>query len=323
MSAQPKAHDSRYMQRQLPLDALRFFEVAARHQSFAAAGLELHVTPAAVAHRVRTLEAGLGVKLLLRSGRGVRLSRLGEMYLKDVQRILSDLTDVNMHLRSRAQAPVLRIVAAEVVTKRWLIPRLAQFKTAHPDIAIRFVLDHREVGVDKRDYDAWIGFTNEIEQTPLAETLFEESLVPVCSPAFLKARGLPRRPHNLREWPLLYNFGWESYWTYWFAHHNAPPPDLTWASGFSLYSMTVQASVHGMGVALGHSAMIAHELECESLTALVEPQAAVPARYVLKIAPSARDNTEVRVFRDWILVQASQMRGANANALIAPAHRPI
>ena len=321
MPAQPKADRSRCRQRLPPLGALRFFEAAARHESFAAAGQELDVTSAAVAHRVRTLEASLGDKLFVRFARGVRLTRPGEAYLKDVQRILSDLRDVTKRHRSRGQVRVLRIVAAEVVAKSWLMPRLAEFKAARPDITIEFEIDDREIGADGRDYDAWIAFTNEVEQTPHAETLFEEALVPVCSPAFLSARGRPRKPHNLREWPLLYNFEWESYWVYWFAHHHAPPPDLTRASGFRLYSMTVQAAVHGMGVALGHSAMIAHELECGLLTALVEPDAAVPAQYALKVAPSARDDSHVRAFRDWVLDQASSMRAANTNALIAPAHR--
>ena len=319
MPAQPKAHGSRCMQHLPPLDALPFFEAAARNESFVAAGQELNVTPTAIAHRVRTLEASLGDKLFVRLARGVRLTRPGEAYLKDVQRILSDLWDVTKRHRSRGQARVLRIVATEVVAKSWLMPRLAEFKAARPDITIEFEIDDREIGADGRDYDAWIAFTNEVEQTPHAETLFEEALVPVCSPAFLSARGPLRKPHHLREWPLLYNFEWESYWAYWFAHHDAPPPDLTRASGFRLYSMTVQAAVHGMGVALGHSAMIAHELERGSLTALVEPDAAVPARYVLKVPPSARNNAEVRAFRDWAMDQASRMRAANTSALTAPA----
>ena len=307
MPARYKAHETRAMQRLPPLEALRFFEVAARHKSFTAAGQELHLTSAAVAHRVRTLEASLGNKLFSRRRRGVRLTRVGVTYRQEVQRILADLLEVTERHRRRARAPILRIVAAEVVANMWLMPRLAQFKAERPEIAIEFEIDDREADADRQDYDVWIAFTNEIERTPNAEPLFEEALVPVCSPAFLKARGQPRSPYSLREWPLLYNFEWESHWAYWFAHHDAPPPDLTQASGFSLYSMAVQAAVYGMGVALGHSEMIAHELERGSLTALLGSQVAVPARYVLSVPPSVRDNSEVQAFRDWILDQASSV----------------
>ena len=64
-----------------PLDCLRFFEAAARHQSFVLAGKELGVTAAAVGHRIRTLEKHLGAELFERRRRSVRLNRRGRVYL--------------------------------------------------------------------------------------------------------------------------------------------------------------------------------------------------------------------------------------------------
>ena len=73
-----------------PLDCLRFFEAAARRESFAKAAGELHVTPSAVAHRVKVLEEHIGGALFERAHRGVRLNGRGKAYLKDVQRILAE-----------------------------------------------------------------------------------------------------------------------------------------------------------------------------------------------------------------------------------------
>ena len=78
------------------------------------------------------------------------------------------------------------------------------------------------------------------EDALLEETLYEEELLPVCSPALLAARGRP----------LLYDLGWDADWSYWFARQGEPTPDLSRASGFRLYSMLVQAAVHGIGAAL-------------------------------------------------------------------------
>ena len=80
-----------------PLDALRFFEAAARHQSFLRAGEELGVTAAAVAHRVRTLENHLGAALFTRRSRSVRLNRRGRAYYAAVRRILADIRDTTVH----------------------------------------------------------------------------------------------------------------------------------------------------------------------------------------------------------------------------------
>ena len=74
-----------------PLDCLRFFEAAARHQSFAQASTELGVTAAAVAHRIRVLEHHLQAALFVRRPRGIRLNRRGRAYFDEVQRILRDI----------------------------------------------------------------------------------------------------------------------------------------------------------------------------------------------------------------------------------------
>ena len=74
-----------------PLDCLRFFDAAARHQSFVRAARELRVTPAAVAHRIRMLESHLGAPLFDRYHRAVRLNDRGRKYHADIVRILDDI----------------------------------------------------------------------------------------------------------------------------------------------------------------------------------------------------------------------------------------
>ena len=287
----------------LPLEAIRFFDAAGRHQSFAKAARELGVTRGAVAHRVRSLERYLGAELFERQSHGLALSERGQAFLVAVQHALSTLDKTAERFRVGAAAGVLRLVAVEAFAELWLMPRLDAFRSAHPEIVIEFetsLSDHHEVNPARREFDVWIAFVAGVPRSVQCEVLFEETLVPVCSPAFLATRGRPERPADLHEWPLLYDLAWDDYWAHWFASRQAGAPDMSRASGYRLYSMMIQAALKGMGVALGHSLLIAPYLESGTLVKLFEPPVAAPARYFLAIAPGSGEKPEARAFLDWI-----------------------
>ena len=295
-----------------PLESLRFFEAAARQQSFARAAAEIGVTPAAVGRRIRMLEKHLDVPLFERRGRRVRLNRRGQAYLKEVQRILAEVHGVSE--RQRRWPRRVRIVSVEAVAEKWLVPRLATFAAAHPGVALEIETNHRGVDPDRRgDFDAWLAYTGETaaprpvtrrEDTLLEETLYEEQLLPVCSPALLAARGRPDGPGDLDGWPLLYDLGWEADWSYWFARQGQPTPDLSRAIGFRLYSMLVQAAASGIGAAIGRPMLIAEELQRRTLVPVFDTQAEAPERCCLITTAPARQRPEVQAFRQWVLREA-------------------
>ena len=178
---------------------------------------------------------------------------------------------------------------------------------AHPDIAIELETNHRGVDPSRRDFDAWLAYTGETsaprpvtrrEDALLEETLYEEELLPVCSPALLAEWGRPRSPGDLDRWPLLYDLGWDTAWSYWFTCQGQPAPDLSRASGFRLYSMLVQAAANGLGVAVGRTMLIARELESGTLVPLFERQAGAPERCCLITTAAARQRPEVEAFRE-------------------------
>ena len=299
------------MQHLPPLESLRFFEAAARHRSFALAGKELGVTPAAVAHRIRTLEQHLDAALFERRPRSVHLNAKGQAYLEEVQRILAELRGVSE--QQRATPRRVRIVSVEAVAEKWLLPRLPSFKAGHPGIAIEIETDHRSIDPTRRDFDAWLAYSGETaaprpvsrhDYTLLEETLYDEVLLPVCSPALIAARDRPRGPGALRHWPLLYDLGWDADWSYWFARQGARAPDLARASGFRLYSMLVQAAESGLGAAIGRPMLIAKELESRSLVPLFDRHKEAPERCCLITTAASRRRPEVQAFREWILGEA-------------------
>ena len=299
------------MQHLPPLDSLRFFEAAARLQSFSSASTELGVTPAAVAHRIRSLEEHLDAPLFLRQKRAIFLNTRGRAYLKEVQRILAEVHGVSERQRRRPRR--VRIVSVEAVAEKWLVPRLTSFKTDHPAIAIEIETNHRGVDPTRHEFDAWLAYTGETaaprplpgrENTLLEETLYEENLLPVCSPALLAARRRPRDAADLHRWPLLYDLGWDADWSYWFSRQGVPTPDLSQAWGFRLYSMLIQAAEHGLGAAVGRRVLIAGELERRTLVPLFARQAEARARCCLITTTASRQRPEVRAFREWILREA-------------------
>ena len=215
--------------------------------------------------------------------------------------------------RQRRWPRRIRIVSGEAVAEKWLVPRLATFKAEHPGVALELETNHRGVEPDRRDFDAWFAYTGETaaprpvtsrEDTLLEETLYEENLLPVCSPALLTARARPDGPADLEDWPLLYDLGWDADWSYWCACQGQSTPDLTHASGFRLYSMLVQAAVHGIGAAIGRAILIGPELRNRTLVPVFDRQAEAPERCCLITTAASRQRPEVQAFREWVLEEA-------------------
>ena len=273
--------------------ALPYFECAGRHESFTRAARELCLSSTAVAHRIKTLEVSLGFRLFDRHSQGVTLTRKGRAYLAEVQETLAELKRTIGRYRSGGETGALKLVAGHAIAERWLMPKLLDFTAVQPKVRFTLEIDDGAVEPGRREFDFWFAFTDEVGDGPIAETLFGESVTPVCSPRFLAERGRPSDPKELRAFPLLYDFAWKRYWALWFECQGLPAPSLGGASGFGRYTLAVAAAVGGMGIALGHSRMIAPELERGTLVEVFKSAVPVPERYVLAIAPGARHRAEV------------------------------
>jgi DNA-binding transcriptional LysR family regulator len=120
-----------------PLNALRAFEAAARHLSFKQAAHELHVTAGAVSQQVRLLEDRLGVQLFERRTRQVVLTSAGETYLAGIRQAFRCLADATAELKPEGVTTLLHIGAHASIGIDGLRTRLARFRKAQPQVAIR------------------------------------------------------------------------------------------------------------------------------------------------------------------------------------------
>src|SRR5689334_18625595 len=117
-----------------PMQALRAFEAAARAGSLTRAAQSLHLTHGAISHQIKALERGLGVRLIERAGRGMRLTDEGEVFASRVRAAFAELESAMNEIIARANPRQLRVSVVPSFAARWLLPRIGRFLAAHPDI---------------------------------------------------------------------------------------------------------------------------------------------------------------------------------------------
>ena len=168
-----------------PAPNLLAFEAVARRRSFALAAAELHLTASAISHQVARLEAHLGVRLFERSAHGVRLSAAGEQYLARVGGALTAIAAATEDLR-QGVGNTLYVHSAPSIASLWLMPRLRAFAQAYPDIALNLSAahTHSDFALGQADIDIRYGVPQWGDL--VVEPLFEERIVPLASPAFIR-----------------------------------------------------------------------------------------------------------------------------------------
>src|SRR3954449_7528509 len=120
-----------------PLNALKAFEAAARHESFTRAADELCVTPGAVSHQVKALEAELGLKLFNRERQRLVITEAGRDYLNVIRDAFDRIGQGTERLQQRQRSGVLALSVSPNFAAKWLVHRLGRFAEAHPEIDLR------------------------------------------------------------------------------------------------------------------------------------------------------------------------------------------
>lgn len=284
-----------------PLHDLSAFEAAARHMSFLKASEELRVTQSAISHRIRSLEDFLGVPLFIRVHRNIALTSHGERYLAEVRHALQQLGQATARLRHDTRAR-LRISVAPALGAKWLVGRLAQFQHANPhiELAVSTSLDIETLRRGESDVGVRYGIGNAQGLTTVK--LFDETLFPVASPAYLESLGGLAQPADLARarllrHPLLH-------WRAWFDAAGLDWPEPVEGPLFEDAVMMYEAAAAGQGVALALRTV--HEGYAES-GRLVKPFGLEvwDRAYHIVLAPEAHARPEVAMFVDWLRADAA------------------
>src|SRR5213083_2117619 len=186
-----------------PLNALKAFEAAARHESFTRAAEELCVTQGAVSHQVKALEAELGLKLFNRERQRLVITEAGRAYLVVVRDAFDRIGDGTERLLQRQRGGALTVTTSPDFAAKWLVHRLGRFAEAHPDIDLRVSATMHQVDFAREEVDLavrhgdgnWAGLD--------VARLCSEQLFPVCAPKLMSGRNRITNAADLLKFPLL------------------------------------------------------------------------------------------------------------------------
>jgi LysR family glycine cleavage system transcriptional activator len=287
--------------RRLPyLNGIRAFEAAARRGSFAGAAAELNVTPAAVSRMVRLLEDRLGVALFRRTANRLASTPAGRTYQLGLTQMFDALASLTDQISAQADSRVLTVGVGPTFAIRWLIPRLAAFRRAAPDIDVRITTggiaapfaEDWTCGVRLGD-GSWPGLT--------ADRLFQADLLPVCAPQVARRLAGPDR---LRGAVLLRVAHAPEDWPSWM---RAAGLARVQARGpvFDYYGQALQAAADGLGVAMGIRPYIDDDLKAGRLVAPFALSVPKGGSWYLIYREARREEPAFAAFRRWILRAAS------------------
>ena len=278
------------------MQALRAFDAAARTGSLTRAAEGLHLTHGAISHQIKALEEELGVKLVERSGRGIRLTDEGERFAARVRGALAELADAVREITDRRNPRQLRLTTMPSFAARWLLPRTARFLKAHPDIDLEIRSSNALVDFRREDVDIAIRYYPRGDWPGLvAEPLMDDYYFPVCSP---KLPRLPKRPADLAKHTLLRAEGEE--WKPWFKAAGLDWPEPARGPLFTDSAHMMQAAVERQGIAIGRSSLMGDDLKNRVLVKLFDVVVPSTRKYWLVYPQRLAGAPKLEAFKAWL-----------------------
>lgn len=293
-----------------PLNALRAFEVAARHLSFRKAAEELHVTPAAISQQIRLLEDRLDCRLFHRLTRSISLTKEGVRLAPAITEAFGHITVAVAELRRGVAGGPLTVSVLPSFAVKWLIPRLARFRERHPEIDVRIAAEDRISDFVTDDVDIAVRFGSGNYPGFYSNGFLTDEVFPVCSPALLPDARRLQSLEELVRLPLLHDrvTGTGEDWTSWLGNNGfqgrVPPGGMT----FSQQDMVLQAAIASQGVALTRTHLVIDDLEAGRLVRPVPHAVQAESAYYLVCPQVALEMPKVVAFRDWVLDEAAKIR---------------
>ncbi len=287
-----------------PLTALRAFDAAARHLSFAKAANELNVTPAALSFQIKSLEEHLGQALFRRLNRAVELTEAGKTLAPGAADGFATLQSAWAATRRLQDNSTLTITAGPALTAKWLAPRLYEFARAHPEIDLRFFATLRNLDLERDEVDVAIRFGYGQDGGLYSVPVRPEWLTPVMTPEL--AEQFPTA-ESLQGAPLIHDDSIDFLdppcdWATWFraVGVNFTP---THGAHFSNADHAIDAAVAGVGVALGRRPMIIKDMMEGRLVTPFKVAIETKARFRFLCLPGAEKRPQIAAFRDWFLAE--------------------
>lgn len=298
-----------------PMNTLRLFEAAARLGSFKQAAEEVHVTPSAVSHGLRTLEHWLGAELFLRDARGLTLTPAGETYASEVHHALKILASATEVFPGRRKATgALSVSVAPTFANRWLLPRLPKFTERYPDISITIDTARRHVDFLTDGFDLAIRMATSSRSSESWTELVAETFVPVCSPELLRKHGPKDEIRLIERVPTIHVTAASEDWAAWFRAKDMIAVAGSRRINVDTIQLAAEAAIQGLGVAMGRKPLMNGYIDAGELIEIAGPPVPVATRYWLVGSHKSFDRPEIKSFRNWILQELKSQSSPRASS---------
>lgn len=297
-----------------PVNSLRLFEAASRLSNFKLAADEVHLTPSAVSHGIQTLEAWLGTELFHRSSKGLSLTSAGVAYAPEIRRALTILAEATDRLPGRKATGELSISCMPTFAKKWLMPRLATFSEAYPDITVTIDTNRRSIDFPNEGVDVAIRRGHQPRSGEVWAHLLQESLVPVCAPGLRRSADIEDDVDFILASTRILVTSVDSDWSPWFESQGIHPVETAASFFVDTFQLANEAAMEGLGVTLGRKPFVDEYLANGQLIELAGPPIAAAEGYWLVGSQLSLERPEVKLFKAWIF-------DAIANPAVPPSPR--
>lgn len=285
-----------------PFSAIRAFEAAARHRSFKKAASELCLSPSAISHQVRALEAYLDTALFERSGTGVELTLTGRNYAGKIGGLLDTLDDATRSIREAGNKQ-FRIECTPGFAARWLVPRLGRLKFGNR-VRLRVSSGAPSTDFSSNDADVVIQWSDDFVSGVRTEPLMQSNRFPVISPDLLRRENL-QTPSDLLRMTLMHDEVMDG-WPEWFAAAGIKAPERHLGPVFPNCELATTAAEQGQGVSLAYSAVVSGTLASGRLVRLFDAVTLPIVIYSVAYLESRSEDPMIREFCDWISGEVSR-----------------
>jgi LysR family glycine cleavage system transcriptional activator len=289
------------------LPALRAFEAAARLGSFQGAAEALGVSPTAISHHIRGLEANLNEQLFTRSVRQVHLTDEGERLGHGVSKAFRILEASVSAIAGQRQKTKIRIALGPSFATRWLLPRFAEFCEQFPKVDLELVQTPLLVSPQNVDADIFITWGDGIFPGMISEPLVNILTVPVANPTLIRRLGHPQTPSDLLNYPLIHQrdtLGWNA----WFQTAGVQSGARLSGPVIEDTNVVLQAAIAGQGIVMGWIPLINEELKSGALVQLFDAVLSEHRAYYLVRREAGPRETEVSQICQWLADQSARLK---------------
>jgi LysR family glycine cleavage system transcriptional activator len=292
-----------------PLNHLRAFEAAVRHESFTKAAHELNVTQGAISRHIRDLEDYLGFKLFQRINNTLQVPRESRQFADTLTKSFDQIHRASQELKLSKRRTILTVRGYTNFIVRWLIPRLPEFQAHHPKVEIRISAGREEEDFSTDDIDLAIRFGRGNWPRLHSEFLFSMDMVPVCSPALMQRLEL-KRPEDVLRTTVYNSYLRRDEWLQWFKLVSDLPFKPVNEVLTEDLAVAHQCVISGMGMGLTQRHYVIEDLAAGRLVIPFDVPLRNDSGFYVVCPVEHVTQPKNAAFREWLLSVVRSQEGA-------------